>query len=131
MMSSGRAPHRLHRLHAVERRRRYTRDAFVYLVDGDFDLAGTQPIPSEKPTSFLLLQDRPDLSQPVTISTTPDAADRRKRWTRLLTRMKSTPPSLFDHGQHAHVLQKWQCAVVSGTVRRSYAFIRPGYTALW
>jgi Ca2+-binding RTX toxin-like protein len=41
-------------------------DGFIK-IDGDFDLLGVQEIPVDKPTSYLLLPHRPDLSEPIAV----------------------------------------------------------------
>jgi Ca2+-binding RTX toxin-like protein len=85
-------------------------------VDGDFDLIGPQAsIPADKPTSYLLLPNRPDLTQPVAVrfGTGPDLAASRFeiRGNTLTFRAADGTPEF-----------------VTGEVQVKYSYKEPGYS---
>src|SRR5262249_18638767 len=105
-----------------------------YLVDGDFDLPGVQEIPASKPTSFLFLTDKPDLSQPVTVLLDADGAGgpgtdvavpafdpndvAQQTDNTLRYRISGSTLTFYENGLPASV---------SGAVHVSYSYVKAGY----
>jgi Ca2+-binding RTX toxin-like protein len=89
-----------------------------YLVDGDFDLPGDQPIPAEKATSFLFLRHKPSANIVITLDGNAVPTYTGQDDAVLRYQITGNTLTFYKNGN---------ATAVSGAVMAGYAFTRPGY----